>query len=682
MMEFIQNFHFLRPWYLLFLLIPVGFYFKKIGIRNYASSWENICDKNLLKFLLVSDGNRKRLSLKKYIYTGLVSMVIAAAGPAWKKVEIPTFIIENPSMFVLSLAQDMSLTDVSPSRLDRAKFMISDIADTLPEGQFGLEVYSQEPYIITPLTDDIKIIKSLLPQITPDIVPDRGDRLDRAIDLALNRFKAAGYTYGNIILFASDIGQQFETALAKIEEAAKLNYNINIVDTSFTGNEKLKILAEKGNGVYLGVKDPNLHKITNKIKEKHDEKVALSQNMRSNFLDYGYYLVFVALICLMPFFRRGLLILALCSLFSFEAQAGFLLNDNQEALKLFNNKQYDLAFDKFKDGLWRGISLYKQDKHEEALKEFSKVKSDAAFYNMGVILTKMCQYEDALKAFNEALKLNPNNEDAQYNKKVLDDLFEKAKEDPSVLKCEDENQQNQQQQNQNNDQNQNQDQNQENNEQNNDENNNSENDNSDNGNSEDNQDNNSENQNDENQSSDQQDENNSDDKNDQNQNGSQDNSENPNQEQNSDENDNQKDQNQENNEQNQQQNDDSSKQNDSNKQQDNSKQEQPNDSTPSDEDAQDNNGQAENNNTPAEANQDTGDEQKSKNEKGNANNATEMQEEEVESNLVNLKKGDENTHYDEEAMAMQRQYREIPEDTGGLLREFIKKEYMKERYHD
>ena len=33
-------------------------------------------------------------------------------------------------------------------------------------------------------------------------------------------------------------------------------------------------------------------------------------------------------------------------------------------------------------------------------------------------------------------------------------------------------------------------------------------------------------------------------------------------------------------------------------------------------------------------------------------------------------------------MAMQRQYREIPEDTGGLLREFIKKEYMKERYHD
>ena len=46
------------------------------------------------------------------------------------------------------------------------------------------------------------------------------------------------------------------------------------------------------------------------------------------------------------------------------------------------------------------------------------------------------------------------------------------------------------------------------------------------------------------------------------------------------------------------------------------------------------------------------------------------------------KEGDENEKYDEEAMAMQRLYREIPEDVGGLLREFIKKEYMKDRYNN
>jgi len=36
--------------------------------------------------------------------------------------------------------------------------------------------------------------------------------------------------------------------------------------------------------------------------------------------------------------------------------------------------------------------------------------------------------------------------------------------------------------------------------------------------------------------------------------------------------------------------------------------------------------------------------------------------------------------YDEEVQARELQYREIPEDAGGLLRAFIAKEYAKNRY--
>ena len=109
-------------------------------------------------------------------------------------------------MFVLSLAQDMQLTDITPSRLDRAKFMISDLAEHIPQGQFGLEVYSEDRMSLRRLLNDVKLLKNLLPQIRPDIVPDNGDRLDRAVDLAIERFKAAGYAQGSIILFTSDVG--------------------------------------------------------------------------------------------------------------------------------------------------------------------------------------------------------------------------------------------------------------------------------------------------------------------------------------------------------------------------------------------------------------------------------------------------------------------------------------------
>ena len=64
MTEFLQNFHFLRPWLLLFLLLPLGLYLKKIKFSTASSAWEDICDAHLLKFLLVDDKGRRKQMLK------------------------------------------------------------------------------------------------------------------------------------------------------------------------------------------------------------------------------------------------------------------------------------------------------------------------------------------------------------------------------------------------------------------------------------------------------------------------------------------------------------------------------------------------------------------------------------------------------------------------------------------
>jgi len=653
MIEFLQNFHFLRPWMLLFLVIPIGLLFKHLSLSSRGSSWENVCDKNLLDFLLVADKTLKKISVKKYIYTGLIAMILAAAGPAWKKVEIPTFEVENPTMIILSLAKDMQLTDVTPSRLERAKFMISDITENIPEGQFGLEVYSQEPYIITPLTEDVQIIKSLLPQIVPNIVPDNGDRLDRAIALALERFKAAGYAKGNIVIFASDVGQRLDLALDKIKEAEQMNYTINIADTSYSGNEKLQMLAEKGNGVYFKVKDGNMQIILDKLRIEDKDKMTLSQNLRSNYLDYGYYLVFISLLCMLPFFRRGLLILIFCCCFAGQANAGFLLNDNQEGFRLFNEELYEAALEKFKDSVWRGISLYKLEKNEEALQEFSKEQNETSIYNSGVVLTKLCKYDKALSAFNEVLKQNPNNEDAAYNKQVLEELFIKAKEKPELLNC-----QNQQQDNQNNQQNkeEQQDQNQSSNQ------------------------NNDDQQNHDNSEQEQQQQG---EQNQQKQNDQQNNSDN---QQQSDE---QKEQGEENKENQSQANGSPNSQQENNqKQQDENNSSGSNGSSENQDNANNPSSQKsdnkpdENNDTPTEADNDNGDENKSQNENGENNNGTEDQTEDQDVGLMNAKQGNEDTQYDDKVLAVRRKYREIPEDVGGLLREFIKKEHLKGRYRN
>lgn len=628
MSEFLQNFHFLRPWMLFFLMIPLLLFLKKLKSGKYTSSWADICDKNLLNYLLVRTKFSGKTYIKELVYTGLIVAALSAAGPVWKKKEVPALTAENPVMFVLSLAQDMQLKDISPSRLERAKFAISDLSDYIPQGQFGLEVYSGEPYIITPLSDDIKLLKNLLPQIKADIVPDGEDRLDRAINQALSRFQSAGYAGGTIVVLAADTGQRFDLALKSAENAAKLNYKLHIIDSSFSGNEKLKILADTGKGEYLSIQTADMRKLSAEIKKMNDERIKISENMRSQYDDYGYYLLIIPAFCLLFFFRRGLLILFLC-LFSFSANASFFFNENQDGYRFFQKGLYEQATQTFKDPVWKGVSLYKQEKAEDALKEFQKIKSSISLYNQGVILTKLCKYQEAKDAFSAALEVDSANTDAQYNLNVLNDLFEKAKEKPEILNCGENQQQQQSAENNKDNSNANQSQNeqqssaQKNNKQNNQ-------DESKQKNAENSQ--NEENSSDETQSSEQK--------------------------------------------ENQQKNNTGQEKGENNKKSEQGKETQQQSS------AEQN---SEDNGTETQNKQETGSDGESsasspKDSAETDTSGSEQQNKEQTVSLINAQEGRHDDEYDGEAALMRRQYREIPEDTGGLLREFIRKEYRKDRY--
>lgn len=647
MTEFIQNFHFLRPWFLLFLIIPVALLFKKFK-ASQQSSWAKICDKQLLDFLIIKEADFKKNSFKKFIYIGLIFACLSVAGPSWKKIELPSLSIENPNMFVLSLAQDMQLTDVLPNRLERSKYTIYDISENIDiQGQYGLIVYSEEPYLITPITDDVNLIKSLLYQITPDIVPDSGDRLDRAISLALERFKSAGYMKGNIILLCSDVGQRFDLALEKTKEAVSNGYSINIIDASYDGNEKLKLLADKGNGVYMSVFDTSLKPLISKIKKVDDKKSQKNKYFQSVYLDFGYYLVFIPLLCLLLFFRKGLLVLALCCL-SFNAYAGFFQNNNQEGLGLFKQGKYEEALNKFDNDFWKGVSLYMLNKHEEALEKFNKDKTSEGLYNKGVTLVKLCKYEEALKAFEESVSLDNKNEDAKYNIEVLNNLFEDAKHNPSLLDCN--NNQQQEKQDDSKDNNNNNDKND----------------------GKDNPDSENKCQSSEDQSGEK--DNNSNNKNDEGAN-NQDNSSKK-------ENNDNKNQNGEQNNQNEDKNPNSSEnesENESDNQADN-KQNDKGNSKQSDQNQDEN------------KRSDASNESDKKASSSNTQNTNQSQmsgsgkDEEIDKNAdafnaAQFDNNEQDDKYDEEAIALQRIYREIPEDVGGLLREFIKREHLKGRYN-
>lgn len=102
--------------------------------------------------------------------------------------------------------------------------------------------------------------------------------------------------------------------------------------------------------------------------------------------------------------------------------------------KMFEQKKYNDAEVSYKKSLNKnqksvegnfnlGDAYYKQGKFDEAVKQFENVNAQklddktraAALHNLGNTLVQNKKYEDAVKAYKEALKANSKDDDTRYN---------------------------------------------------------------------------------------------------------------------------------------------------------------------------------------------------------------------------------------------------------------------------
>ncbi len=428
MMNWLIDFHFLRPYWLIALFVPLIWWLQIYKSETVQSSWAQVCDEHLLNYLLIKGENKQR-RLPYILGVWFLSlMILALSGPSWQKQQNPTLSVDNPVMVVLSLAEDMSQTDIKPSRLLRAKYIIKDVLQTFETTETGLMVYTDEPFVLTPLTEDTSLVENLLPEINENIVPSGGDRLDRAIDMAVGRMQSSGYAKGNLVVFAADIGSYFDAALQSAEKALEQGFVVNVINMTAQENDKLKMIAERGGGMFFNY-NQNYDTLSQKINEIYQKELKKSENKQDTWVDFGYNLLWLPALLLLYYFRKGVIFaLILCNI-TFSAQAGWFLNNNQEGMRYFKQQQYKDAAQKFEDANWRGAAAYKNGDFEQAYHDFATQTGATALYNQGNALAKAGKIDKAIEKYEEVLAQQPDFADAAYNLEYLKQMQQKQNQE-------------------------------------------------------------------------------------------------------------------------------------------------------------------------------------------------------------------------------------------------------------
>src|SRR3989338_5693319 len=191
-MNMFSEFHLIRPFWLLALLPLVVLAWQTLKKQSAMNAWAKVCDPHLLPHLIQQKSQLKRQSGLMMLLLSAFFMIIGLSGPSWSRYPAPTYQPVQPRVLLLDMSEAMLEEDLQPSRLNRAKFKLHDLFTQRYMGQFGLVVYTGEPFVVSPLTDDSQTIDALLSTLTPEIMPIGGNRLDTALKEAAKLITQAG----------------------------------------------------------------------------------------------------------------------------------------------------------------------------------------------------------------------------------------------------------------------------------------------------------------------------------------------------------------------------------------------------------------------------------------------------------------------------------------------------------
>ncbi|MBE6270076.1 MAG: VWA domain-containing protein [Prevotella ruminicola] len=470
-------FRFADPIYLYLLaVIPVLALIRFLTYRNQKKRLRKFGDPKLLRSLM-PDVSRFRPAVKFWmLQAALALLIVMLARPQFgtkisneQRVGIETII-------AMDISNSMLAEDIVPSRLDRSKMMVENLVDHFTNDKIGLIVFAGDAFVQLPITSDYVSAKMFLSSIDPSMMATQGTDIARAIDMASHSFTQEE-GIGKAIIVITD-GEDHEGGALEAAEAAKKAgmrvYVLGVGSTQGapipipgtgdymkdnTGNTVMSALnedmcrqvAQAGGGAYIHVENNSaaqdqLDNELNKLSKKETTSTVYSE-FDEQFQAVAILALLLLILEICIYDRRSPLLKRL-SLFGSKKKVATMLlllvamtasaqTDRQyirEGNKQFRVGQYDKAEVSYRKAVEKnpknpqaaynlGNALMAQKKDSAAVQQFEQatrietnpLRKAAAYHNMGVICQTHKMYGEAIEAYKNALRLNPNDNETRYN---------------------------------------------------------------------------------------------------------------------------------------------------------------------------------------------------------------------------------------------------------------------------
>lgn len=202
-----------------------------IGLSIYVYRWRervksSFADSKLIQKIFPSNDQSRYWIKVGLIAAGLFFAIIALMDPLYGEEEIKVQREGVDIIYALDLSNSMNTADVAPSRIERAKKIISESVNRLGGDRVGLIVFAADAYSISPLTNDYSAIQSYIASASPDLISQQGTSFSNVLQKAVEMFGNTPST-GKLLVILSD-GEDNENSVSKAEKIAKDN-RIHIV---------------------------------------------------------------------------------------------------------------------------------------------------------------------------------------------------------------------------------------------------------------------------------------------------------------------------------------------------------------------------------------------------------------------------------------------------------------------